>query len=65
MITLALTLDIHPWTSRVSVSAAPSGSLRSNDVQWGSTQGSDLLSLGEAESPLPGQVYVTAQMTCG
>jgi hypothetical protein len=49
----------------VSVSAAPFGSRGRNDAKRGSTQGNALLSWGEAEGPLPGQVYVTAQATCG
>ena len=65
MITLASMLGIYPVTSPASVSAASTGSLRRDAVKWGSTQGNAMLSWGEAESPLPGQVYVTAQATCG
>ena len=65
MITLASTLGIYPGTSPASVSAASYGGLRRDAVKRGSTQGNEMLSWGDTESPLPGQVHVTAQETCG
>ena len=65
MITLASVLGIYPGTSPASVSAVSCGSLRRDAVKRGSTEGNAMLSWGEAESPLPGQVYVTPQATCG
>jgi hypothetical protein len=64
MITLASTFGNYPGTSHLSVSPDPFGRRR-NDVKRGSTQGNSMLSWGEAENPLAGQVYVTPQATCG
>jgi hypothetical protein len=54
MISLASTLDIYAGTSPLSVYADYTGDGRSNDVQR-----------GDAKSPIPEQVYVTAQATRG
>src|SRR5215470_5606911 len=65
MIPLASTLGIYLGTSRCPGSLPVTGSHRREDVNGVATQGNEMLSLGEAESPLPGQVYVTPQTTCG
>ena len=62
---LATTLDIHAGTSPLSVYADYIGNYRRNDVQRGGAQGNIPLSWGDAKSPVPGQVYVTAQATRG
>src|SRR5215469_1970586 len=54
-----------PGSSHLSASAAPFGSLRRDNIERGSTREGAMLSLGEAESPHPGQVYVTSQATSG
>jgi hypothetical protein len=65
MITLASTLGIYPGTSYLPAPADPPRDRGREAVGRGSTQGNVMLSWGEAESPLPGQVYVTPQATCG
>jgi hypothetical protein len=65
MISLASTLDIYAGTSPLSVYADYTGDGRSNDVQRGGAQGNVPLSWGDAKSPIPEQVYVTAQATRG
>src|ERR1700760_1264521 len=65
MIPLATTLDIYAGTSPLSVYADYIGNYRRNDVQRGGAQGNIPLSWGDAKSPVPGQVYVTAQATRG
>jgi hypothetical protein len=65
MIPLATTLDIYTGTSRLSVYADYIRDRRRQDVQRGGAQGNVPLSWGDAKSPIPGQVYVTAQATRG
>ena len=65
MISLASTLDIYAGTSPLSVYADYTGDLRRNDVQRGGAQGNVPLSWGDAKSPIPEQVYVTAQAPPG
>jgi hypothetical protein len=65
MIPLATTLDIYTGTSRLSVCKDYIRDRRCQDVQRGGAQGNVLLSWGDAESPIPGQVYVTPQATRG
>jgi hypothetical protein len=65
MISLATTLDSYAGTSPLSVYANYIGGDRRNDAQRGGAQGNVSLSWGDAKSPIPGQVYVTAQATRG
>jgi hypothetical protein len=64
MVPLATTLDIYSSTSRLSVFTDIRDNRR-DDVQRGGAQGNVPLSWGNAKSPIPGQVYVTAQATRG
>ena len=62
---LATTLDIYTGKSGLSACADYVRDRRHQDVQRGGAQGNVSLSWGDAKSPIPGQVYVTAQATRG
>src|SRR5215469_8065077 len=51
-----------PGTSRRSVSRSPHPGPLRGGMKRGTAQGNWVLSWRDAESPLPGQVYVTAQV---
>ena len=52
-------------TSRMSVPRNPRWGPRHEGMKRGAAQGNGVSSWRDAESPLPRQVYVTAQVTCG
>src|ERR1700761_1119517 len=65
MIRLATTLVRYARKSLLSVFADCLRDFLRRDVQRGGAQGNVPLSWGDAKSPIPGQVYVTAQATRG
>jgi hypothetical protein len=65
MISLATTLDRYAGTSSLSVSADRLRDYLHSVCDGGGAQGNVPLSWGDAKSPVPGQVYVTAQATRG
>ena len=65
MIWLATTLDNYAGTSHLSVFTDCLRDCLRRDVQRGGAPENVLLPWGDAKSPIPGQVYVTAQATRG
>ncbi len=65
MIQLATTLDPYAGTSQSSDFADCLRDFLHRGVQRGGAPGNVLLPWGDAKSPIPGQVYVTAQATRG